>query len=402
MSSVISEKSVVRPYQNMDRILGRASAILMPLLELGAIGFSTYVFVYSLCIRYLLAPTPTFQEHGVSPRRSTGIALITLFFIILVIFLLTWMRLIHIIWTNPGIVPLGDASIEKDSASARYFDKYAAYTCDYQGRPKWCDKCHNYKPDRAHHCRELNRCVQRMDHYCPWAGGIISETSHKFFIQFVFYGMLWTGYMLIPMAYFLAERIRLVRDKPATWIALVALSAIFCLFTGGMFFMTTWNVSINYTTVEVVQRGGIENIAMLTTRGHTLERRSSRTSRRRDGGDGPNILCEFAREDGREYVVFQTQPFENPWDLGNGKNMRDVMGASVLDWFLPLKMSPCLRHDDPRGEFRWSPVIYRMAREWEADNPGRRVQLLSHGKRRGSRSERTGSHIERRASHSAQ
>ncbi|CAI6300397.1 unnamed protein product [Periconia digitata] len=390
MSSV-SEKSTDSPHRELDQKVGRIFAVLMPILELGAIGFSTYVFVYLLCIQYLLAPSSTFQRDGISQRSSTGIALITLFFILLVIFLLAWMRLIQTIWTNSGVLPVGDLSVEKGDASARYFDKYAAYTCDYEGRPKWCDKCHNYKPDRAHHCRELNRCVQRMDHYCPWAGGIISETSHKYFIQFVFYGMLWTGYMLIPMAYFLAERIRLVGDKPSTWIAMVALSALFCMFTGSMFFMTTWNVTINYTTVETVQRGGVQNIAMLATRGHSLDRRHSRSSVRsstRREGDGPNVLREFMREDGREYVVFQTQPFVNPWDLGNAKNMRSIMGDKVLDWFIPLKMSPCLKHDDPRGEFGWSVDITRMARDWEADNPGRRIQLLNHGRRRGSRSTR--------------
>ncbi|KAF1960907.1 zf-DHHC-domain-containing protein [Byssothecium circinans] len=371
--------------RSIDQKMGQLSAILMPILEIGAMGFSTYVFVYSLSIQYLLSPSPTFQELGISRQRSAAIALITIYFLLLMCVILSWMRLLQVIWINPGILPRGDPSIEKQSTSSRYFDKYSAYVSDYEGRPQWCDKCHNYKPDRAHHCRELNRCVRRMDHYCPWAGGIISETSHKFFIQLIFYGMLWTIFVLVPTAYFLAERLRLVGDKPPTWIALVALSAIFVVFTGTMFFMSTWNASINYSTVETVQRGGVHNIAMLVTRGHAPERRSSRISRRREGeGEGPNVLREVTR-DGREYVVFQTQPFDHPWDLGNKENMRSIMGENVLQWFIPLKMSPCTRHDDPRGEFPWSTAILDMARDWEADNPGRRIRLLSESGRRGSR-----------------
>jgi palmitoyltransferase len=382
-----SEKPTSGQKSSMDAKMGQLSAILMPLLQLAGVGFAVYVFIYSVCIQYLLSPSLDLQESGISPRRSTAIALIVLFCIFLLCNHLCWMRLIQVIWINPGIIPRGDPSIEKENASARYFDKYSAYISDYQGNPQWCDKCHNYKPDRSHHCKELNHCVRRMDHYCPWAGGIISETNHKFFIQFLFYGFLWFVFMLIPMAYFLAERIRIVKDKPTTWIALVALTAIFLIFAGTMFFMTTWNLSINYTTIETLQRDGIHNITMLATRGHSLERRSSKASRPREG-EGPNVLREVTRDGGREYVVFQTQPLDNPWDLGNMANLRSIMGDSILDWFIPLKMSPCTKHDDSRGEFPWSSLVLDMAREWEADNPGRRIRLLSESGRRRSRSGR--------------
>ncbi|KAF2636297.1 zf-DHHC-domain-containing protein [Massarina eburnea CBS 473.64] len=322
------------------------------------------------------------------PRRSTAIGLITVYCLLLICLFLSWMRLLHVIWTNPGLIPLGDPNIEKQDTSVRYFDKYSAYISDYEGRPQFCDKCHNYKPDRSHHCRELNRCVRRMDHYCPWAGGIISETTHKFFIQFVFYGALWTLFLLIPTSYYLAERMRIVGDKPSTWIACVALSAIFVVFTGTMFFMTTWNVSINYSTVETVQRGGINNITMLTTRSHR-DRRSSRasTTRASTTREKPNVLREVVR-DGREYVVFQTQPFDHPWDLGNKANLQSVMGERVIDWFIPLKMSPCVRHEDSMGEFAWSDAVLDMARDWEKDNPGRRIRLVSEWRERSGRSGR--------------
>lgn len=31
------------------------------------------------------------------------------------------------------------------------------------GQPKYCHMCECYKPDRAHHCRECNACVLKMD-----------------------------------------------------------------------------------------------------------------------------------------------------------------------------------------------------------------------------------------------
>lgn len=62
-----------------------------------------------------------------------------------------------------------------DSPGLEHFYTKDAFICENDGRPKWCSECCNWKPDRAHHSSEINRCVIRMDHYCPWVGGMIGE-----------------------------------------------------------------------------------------------------------------------------------------------------------------------------------------------------------------------------------
>lgn len=42
------------------------------------------------------------------------------------------------------------------------------FTCEMDGKPRWCSECMNWKPDRAHHCRSSGRCIKKMDHFCPW------------------------------------------------------------------------------------------------------------------------------------------------------------------------------------------------------------------------------------------
>lgn len=42
------------------------------------------------------------------------------------------------------------------------------YVCEPDGKPRWCWHCNCYKPDRSHHCSEVQRCVYKMDHFCPW------------------------------------------------------------------------------------------------------------------------------------------------------------------------------------------------------------------------------------------
>lgn len=35
-----------------------------------------------------------------------------------------------------------------------------------RGKPRYCAKCEQDKPDRAHHCSRCGRCVLKMDHHC--------------------------------------------------------------------------------------------------------------------------------------------------------------------------------------------------------------------------------------------
>eukprot|EP00638_Chattonella_subsalsa_P000854 CAMPEP_0117758200 /NCGR_PEP_ID=MMETSP0947-20121206/15227_1 /TAXON_ID=44440 /ORGANISM="Chattonella subsalsa, Strain CCMP2191" /LENGTH=307 /DNA_ID=CAMNT_0005578323 /DNA_START=122 /DNA_END=1045 /DNA_ORIENTATION=- len=47
----------------------------------------------------------------------------------------------------------------------------------YPPSERWCDKCHLYKPHRAHHCRRCGRCVLRMDHHCPYLGNCVGRSN---------------------------------------------------------------------------------------------------------------------------------------------------------------------------------------------------------------------------------
>lgn len=168
-----------------------------------------------------LLRTSTWSSHG--PRRGLGIAILTVYFILLLPMSATYFRLLETIFTNPGFVPRsalwhqrngqksrtskapsdnvaslvkekstrawkrqseelesgdrGDDAVDSTASQAdstalapgleKFYTK-DVFVCEHDGRPRWCSTCLNWKPDRAHHCREVGRCVQKMDHFCPW------------------------------------------------------------------------------------------------------------------------------------------------------------------------------------------------------------------------------------------
>lgn len=62
----------------------------------------------------------------------------------------------------------GGTAFELDPAGLERFYTKDVFVCQDDGRPPYCSTCCQFKTDRAHHCREIDRCVRKMDHFCPW------------------------------------------------------------------------------------------------------------------------------------------------------------------------------------------------------------------------------------------
>jgi palmitoyltransferase len=57
---------------------------------------------------------------------------------------------------------------DADAPDLEEFYRRDVFVCEMDGKPKWCTDCGNRKPDRAHRCSDVGRCVRKMDHFCPW------------------------------------------------------------------------------------------------------------------------------------------------------------------------------------------------------------------------------------------
>jgi palmitoyltransferase len=147
--------------------------------------------------------------------------------------------------------------------------------------------------------------------------------------------------------------------------------------------MTGYNLAINYTSVEAIQRGGISNIAFLvsqtsqTPTAPPTPPTSSKSSDPKDSNadDDWPLLRVVQRDGGRTFVVMQTKAFQHPWATSLMQGWQDTMGNNPVEWFLPFKHSPC-KQKGRSGEFRWGEVVYEMATKYEKEHPGTQLALL--------------------------
>lgn len=423
-----------------------------------------------VCVKYLLRPARSIFAHK---HEGAAVAILTIFYTLLTITLICYGRLIHTIVVNPGLVPRGrqwyvekerkghkkegvyeaDLADDLDNRDPKHapFFRDAGYrveefwhkdvfVCGWDGRPAFCSSCYNYKPDRAHHCGELDRCVLKMDHFCPWVGGIISETSFKFFVQFTFWAAILCLHTLVVMAYYFAQRRQHSNFIDVHWILVLAFAALFFLFSAGMCGSSLRSVFINSTTIENLNRKSkvwylavyipervfrriqemgrndlrmiayprppSEQLQILEQHGATISDSQRDFAQDHNSTHSPTTpqpvydsrsLTSFPPQSAgvatqstvppgvpptvRMFAILETKPGANPWDIGGWNNFQEVMGYKFADWFLPIKPSPLERHDSLESMYKVGRVVDRLRREAGiADEP--------EGRRRSSRRRR--------------
>lgn len=203
-----------------------------------------------------------------------------------------------------------------------------------------------------------------MDHYCPWVGGVVGENSFKFFIQFVCYACIFCTYLLIVSAFYLAEQLRNGRRWERQLIALVALAALFGLFTGGMAGSSLQFALYNLTTIEnLAYKRRPWTLAVLIPPNDEISKEGALSTityplpHPNDPPIDPNSRDGQAR---RTFAICQLGIGRNPWDLGYRQNFKSVMGNSVSEWFFPIKGSPLRKHESDESWFEYGHWVEQL------------------------------------------
>lgn len=147
---------------------------------------------------------------------------------------------------------------------------------------RYCSSCFIIKPDRAHHCKDCNTCILKCDHHCPWIDNCIWIYNMKYFLLF----LLYTNIALLCIIYELYSY-----QKTIFLIGKYIFSIVFFLIF----------VLFSFSSMLLVKnRTNFEYSKMLSLNEDDLERVMSR------------------------------------YDNGVLYNIKEVLGESVLMWFLPI------------------------------------------------------------------
>ncbi|KAH8677196.1 DHHC palmitoyltransferase-domain-containing protein [Ilyonectria robusta] len=387
-----------------NRAETRWTVRIIPFFIAAAFGFATFVVVPHLCINYLYR-----QEH----KTGIAITLIVLWFVFFILTIAAYLRTFFTVQFNPGLVPLSAErqAIEKGRKNKRYrggdiethpwvppdsnpdspgleaFYSKDVFVCELDGRPKWCSDCQTWKPDRAHHSSEIDRCIRKMDHLCPWVGGVVSETSFNFFAQFTFYCSICCIICIATAAYSL--RLQQNEDRPLDGriVAGIALGSLFALFTIAMTLTSARFIATNITNIDMLKKSQSFRLAVRvpqnspsTQRYQTITYPLASPAWGQSGVPMNHIprismgtMSPASPRDEqakRTFAILATEPGENPWDTGVWKNCKSVMGNSILEWLLPIWHSPCCNHDSMESDYEFGPVVEKLKKRYGIPDSG--------------------------------
>ncbi|EWZ83876.1 hypothetical protein FOWG_12768 [Fusarium oxysporum f. sp. lycopersici MN25] len=365
------------------------------------------------------------QKRG---KTAVGVVLIALYSILLLLMVAAYIRCYVTVQFNPGFVPWtaerealeqernqrasngADVEIrswaprddEPNSPGLESFYSKDIFVCELDGFPKWCSDCRNWKPDRAHHSTEYDYCVYKMDHVCPWMGGIISETSFNFFIQFCFYCACFCIIIISTNGYLTSLRLQEAKSIDARLIVALALGGLFGLFSITMTVTALRFAFQNITNVDMYKKNQIFRLAVrIPTDTPPNDRFNTITYPLERPGEGPrapdaahtsgmtqangaasaraSAMAARDQQARRTFAILQAEPGENPWHLGYLQNFKSVMGDSIIEWFLPIRHSPCSRHDSMVSDYKFGPLVEELKRRYglEGSDPEKRAAAMT-------------------------
>lgn len=182
-------------------------------------------------------------------------------------------------------------------------------------------------------------------------GGLVTETSNKFFIQFNTYTVLYCLFIITIMGVFTDG----VRERPDVyilshghWIAVLAMGIFFFLLTLETDITALILAILNLTTTENIDmKTKVWQLAVRVPQGFdcsgikTVSYPSGTLSDpEKTGDDADEASPSQTQADTHTFAILETEPGDNPWDIGRWENFKQMMGAYPWEWLLPLRHSP--------------------------------------------------------------
>jgi palmitoyltransferase len=149
------------------------------------------------------------------------------------------------------------------------------------------------------------------------------------------------------------------------WIAISACSGLFGFMAIGLCTVTTFQNQVkNMTTIEGLGRSDYAStyVAVWLPHGYTPNENKKQPL--------AIITYPLPRENlpdqpRRTFAVIECGMNDDLWDLGNWvDNLKSVMGERLIDWFLPIRRSPCSSRDGLDFDYPFGRVLRQRKREY--------------------------------------
>ncbi|OCT82654.1 palmitoyltransferase ZDHHC15B-like [Xenopus laevis] len=282
----------------------RKAGWVLPIFIIGLLATCYYIFVVELCI---------FTVQLLEAK-------VTFLVIFHLLFLLCVWCYLRTVMTPPAVPPAKFRLSESDKQLYLSDERpqvlqeilicaakdLPIYTKDPKGDVRYCTTCQVLKPDRCHHCPVCNVCILKLDHHCVFLNNCVGFSNYKFFLLCVTYALLLCIFTSAVSLHF--SKLFWTHQLPNS-PSKVPIIVLFCLST---FFSI---------------------ILFLFGLGHSELALTNVTSRE-DNDDTSDDTTEE----------------NNPYNLGFGKNLREVFGNEKKYWFLPIFRSLGDGFSFPMGE----------------------------------------------------
>jgi len=187
-------------------------------------------------------------------------------------------------WIPPGAT---DADLEEAVAHGANVHSMKSF--------QFCERCFQYRPLRAHHCRQCKKCVLKMDHHCVFINNCVGHDNHKSFILFVFYACIGLFHVFVLFIWRSINVVENISQEPLYQLILL----FYCI-------LQTFSLCIFLFYMLCVQ------IRILLRNTTTIE------------------------ESVRKWQAFDAHraniPYRWPFDYGSLRNIESVMGSSWIMW----------------------------------------------------------------------
>jgi len=187
-----------------------------------------------------------------------------------------------------------------------------------KGALRYCTKCQEFKPPRAHHCSECGVCILKMDHHCPWVGNCVGLGNHRTFILFLVYAIIAMCYACVLFSLRLADIVQaitlLMKSKNETTDPMQEMNMRWPMI----------DMTLSVINLVIVIPVALSLMCLL---GYQLGLLSENVTTIEDYER--EVLKKRAKQQGKRDFTWH-------YDLGScSENYRQVLGPEVKRWLLP-------------------------------------------------------------------